>query len=267
MVVVTADVFFREWMALRDIANRRIDIRVRGAATLLERKNREMEQQWLKLHVMAVSHQDALYDLVFSGQVEEALEDLIFLGLSMNKPEGWVPFIQRLYERQLELPDEIQSRMIDFLWNHDNEVVDKREAGRVKYTPLLLEKEAVTANDIFNMLRKYQEARRKYQEHIRTAGDHNFTIFSLDEAYLRAQHQLHQIARQNQDALYELLFSGRLEDSEILELIFIGVDRRISRNGRDEDWLVFLARVHERAFDLPQKARERLAGYVKQQAL
>lgn len=57
--------------------------------------------------------------------------------------------------------------------------------------------------------------------------------------------------RLNQDALYELIFSGTLNERELHELIFFGSHGGSVAKEDNEAWAPFMARVRERQDELP----------------
>ena len=80
------------------------------------------------------------------------------------------------------------------------------------------------------------------------------------EQYLRLQ----KICRENQDVLYDLVFSGHCTEKEMQELIWFGMDHPGSCRRRDNlNWVGFVARVRERKNELPYGIRNSLDWYEK----
>jgi len=68
-------------------------------------------KKYIQFQKYVLTHQDALFELVFSGKVGGLLDlnKLVFFGssggsLGREYNERWVPFIARVRERQKELP-------------------------------------------------------------------------------------------------------------------------------------------------------------------
>ena len=62
----------------------------------------------------------------------------------------------------------------------------------------------------------------------------------------------------NQDALYDLIFSERLDESEIQELLHFGGHGGSLAKEDNLDWAPFVARVRERQDELPESVQSGL---------
>lgn len=70
--------------------------------------------------------------------------------------------------------------------------------------------------------------------------------------------RLQYIVRNNEDQLYELVFSGKLTERELYELIFFGGHGGSVAKSDNADWVPFMARVRERQSELPSSVQETL---------
>ena len=117
---VTAQAILAEWRKLQGIRKRsEYDWRF---WLLGEAKHQAHYDQYGHLKSMVQRNQDALYDLVFSGEITnwKELHSLIFFGGhggSVSKADNlhWASFVARVRERSNELPEEIQSSLA---WLH-----------------------------------------------------------------------------------------------------------------------------------------------------
>lgn len=72
------------------------------------------------------------------------------------------------------------------------------------------------------------------------------------DSHAREYRILQQMVRQNQDQLYELIFSGKVEKTrELHELILLGGHGGSAEKKDNLHWIPFLKRIRERLTDLP----------------
>lgn len=108
---VTPDTLLTEYRKLLRIRGERNEFPL-----FRQPKSQRHYDQFSLLRSMVLSHQDALYELIFSGQITDArrLSELIRFGGhhgSVSKANNlqWVDFMARVRERKSELPEAIQS--------------------------------------------------------------------------------------------------------------------------------------------------------------
>lgn len=74
------------------------------------------------------------------------------------------------------------------------------------------------------------------------SGDGHCRVYTFLQDYVRS----------HQDALFELIFSGVLDERDLHELMFFGGDGGSVRRKYNEHWAPFIARVRARQEDLPR---------------
>jgi hypothetical protein len=96
---------------------------------------------------------------------------------------------------------------------------------------------------------------KKYRKMKKTSSG-----FHHERQYLYVQW----LCQQNQDALYELVFSGKCTEVELCELIWLGRTHTGSCAKKDNlSWVPFISRVMLRKDELPYYVRSNLEWYQR----
>ena len=85
----------------------------------------------------------------------------------------------------------------------------------------------------------------------KTTGKIAMYMRPIGDAHAEEHEELKDFVITNQDALYDLIFSERLDESEIQELLHFGGHGGSLAKEDNLDWAPFVARVRERQDELP----------------
>jgi len=81
---------------------------------------------------------------------------------------------------------------------------------------------------------------------------------SSDLRHAERYEELKSLVLTNQDALYDLIFSERLDENEIVELLHFGGHGGSVAKEDNLEWAPFVARVRERQDELPESVQSGL---------
>ena len=83
-------------------------------------------------------------------------------------------------------------------------------------------------------------------------------IFQIGNAHSTLYRWLKKFARENQDALYDLVFSEMPKDKELHDLIWLGDHGGSVARSYNIEWVDFIARVRARKDELPDDIQRSL---------